>query len=72
MKFSSRTLQQKQNGKWIVLNVITDPEKIHELLTEEMIVRYIFKRKRQVKKIKYTGIGVIVTFDRKTKAVYTK
>ena len=72
MTFASRTLQQKVNGKWQPINVITDPGKISALLTEELTVKYIFKRKRQVRKIQYTGLGIIVTFDRKTKAVYTK
>ena len=71
MNYTSRTLQQKVKGKWQVLNVITDPAKILATLSEELTVKYIFKRK-QVKKIKYDGIGITVTFNRKLKAVYTK
>ena len=71
MTFKNRTLQQKVKGKWQVINVTMDPDAINELLISELIVRFIF-HKRQVKKIQYTGIGLIVWFDRKTKAVYTK
>ena len=72
MTFTSRTLQEKVNGKWQPINVITDPQRINELLTEEMTIRFIYRQKRQVRKICYTGLGIIVTFDRKTKAVYAK